>query len=122
MSFLLDRLEFFHELPVDIILENECGAAIELHKSFSEDTGAVTQVEYQQVLPPRIELPEFSPLKCAHQVVQQHGVFPDRVHPYLVKGIVLEIYAVATAEYVCVVNALEIFIDHEPAVRADAEA
>ena len=48
----------------------------------------------------------------------EYRVFPNRIDSYLVKRMVLEVYAVTAAEYLGIFSALQVFVDQQAAIRS----
>ena len=119
---LLNGLKLAHKLAVDDVFDDKSRSAAEQEPLLSEDSGAVAQVEDQQVVTARIERLKITAFQSGHQVVEEHRVLAHGVDADLVQGMLFEVDAVAAAEHVRMGRALEIPIDQKSAVRTCRQA
>ena len=119
---LLHFMEFPHELPVYIVLDHKGQAAVKYEGILAQYAFIVAKVEDEQVGAARIKGMELIVFKGSHQVVIENRVFPDCIDTNLVKGLILEVYAVAATEYLGMFWALQVFVDQQAAVRTGGQA
>ena len=107
-------MEFPHELSVNIILDHKGQAAVKDEGILAQYAFVVAKVEDEQVGAARIKGMEFIAFKGSHQVVVDNRVFADRIDTDLVKRHILEVYAVAAAEYLGMFSTLQYLLTSRP--------
>jgi len=100
----LNGLKRPHEPSIDKIFHEERRSPTEGQPPFVEHTGAISQIENQEIIASRIERLQIVSLESGFQVVIEHRILANRVNPYLVHGAIFEIDAVPAAEDVRVVG------------------
>jgi hypothetical protein len=108
--------------PVDIIFGDERRPPAEFQPAFLQDADPAAQVEDQQIVAPRVKGHQVAAVQPGRDVVEQHRVLANGVNPHLVQGLVLEVNAVAAAEDVGMLGALQKAVDSQTAVRPRDDA
>jgi hypothetical protein len=119
---LLDRLKLLHEPPVNVVLDDKGRPAAEFQPAFFQHADPAAKVEDQQIVATRFEGPQVAAVQLRDDVVEQHGILANGVDAYLVQGGILEVDAVAAAENLGILHALQEAVDLQTAVGADGDA